>query len=283
VHNFLNAPLDEYFRQQRIQDHQQDQVSKLSNFPLDTLIKTITQLSSLQINDNLPHHIFVILPGEKRSEHIVAFASQYWVDTVATAAQALFEVFKCNHFTRSAAGQLLDSIVCDIFAQGGVWKIHEMEMSQQPGKHNQHWKIWPSSTYVDKYLIVGHPNYPPVLISGRCPPNDVVFQCPTIRTLPPTGTVTLYTGYYTPTSVTEATFDSFYYEADEGQAMVLQFTVSNHHSMKKKGLKWLQDLGVKSVCYVAVTGPQEDFDLPVPNEYSEFLKGKYRLVLEYLT
>ena len=104
--------------------------------------------------------------------------------------------------------------------------------------------IQPSSTYVDKYLIVGRPNYPPVLISGRCPPNDVVFQRVRIRTLPPTGPVTLCTGYYVPTSVSEATFDSFYYEADEEQATVLQLTVSNHHSMKNKGLKRLQDLGV---------------------------------------
>ena len=53
--------------------------------------------------------------------------------------------------------------------------------------------------------------------------------------------------------------------------------------MKDKGLKRLQDLGVKSVRYVAVTMPQKGFDLPVPNKYSEFLKEKYHLVLESLT
>jgi len=68
------------------------------------------------------------------------------------------------------------------------------------------------------------------------------------------------------------------------QATIFQLTVSKRHSMKK-GLKRLKDLGVESVRYVAVTGPQNDFDLPVPNEYSdsEFLKDKYHLVLNSLT
>lgn len=44
--------------------------------------------------------------------------------------------------------------------------------------------------------------------------------------------------------------------------------------MKKKDLDRLKGLGVKSVCYVAIT--PDVFDLPVPLEYSnsEFLKGK---------
>ena len=46
----------------------------------------------------------------------------------------------------------------------------------------------------------------------------------------------------------------------------------------------LKELGVESVCYVAITGPQDVFDLPVPLEYSnsEFLKEKYRLALNSL-
>jgi len=143
--------------------------------------------------------------------------------------------------------------------------------------------IRPSATYADKYLIVGQLNHP-LRISDTYPEDDD-FQPINTHILPPTGEVTLSTGYYLPASATEATFDSFYYEAEMKQATILQLTVSKHHSMKKKGLKRLKSLGVKSVRYVAVTGPQNEFDLPVPNEYSdsEFLKEKYHLVLNSLT
>ena len=88
-----------------------------------------------------------------------------------------------------------------------------------------------------------------------------------------------------PASQTEATFDSFYYDATIKQAKVLQLTVSKHHSMNIKGLEQLKGLGVESICYIAVTGPQKEFDLPVPNEYanSKFLKGVYHLVWDSLT
>ena len=246
------------------------------------VINAASELVSLRIDDEWRHRIFVILPGRTRTKHVIAFASRYCLDTLvanvreANVTDKLFEAFTRNHFTRGAAGQLF---VWDIFARGGVWKIHEMEMLPRPGKHNRQ---PPSSTYVDKYLIVGQPNHP-LLISDTCPPEDVVFQPIKTHILPSADRVTLRTGYYLPASATEATFDSFYYEADEKQATVFQLTVSNHHPMTNKGLKWLQDLGVQSVRYVAVTGSQEDFDLPPPNEYSDFSKEKYHLALESLT
>jgi len=102
-----------------------------------------------------------------------------------------------------------------------------------------------------------------------------------ISTDPP---VALCTGYYLPVSQTEAIFNSFYYDAKKKHAMVLQFTVSQKHSMKEKGLDRLKKLGVKKICYVAVTGPQNVFDLPVPLKYSdsEFLQEKYHLALNSL-
>ena len=103
-----------------------------------------------------------------------------------------------------------------------MWTIHEMEITPQQGPKFQHWKIHPSSAYVEKYLIVGYPGCSPVLISGKCPPKDVDFESIKIYTLPSTGPVTLYTGHYLPASANEATFDSFYYEANRKQATVLQ-------------------------------------------------------------
>ena len=275
-----------------IQTHERHLTQQLSTLSLQNVLKALTAIGSFQIDDDLPHQIFVILPNRDRSEHVIQFASQHWVDIVvaivkkdkiAAAAQELFEVFIRNPFTRGAAGQLLDSVVGDIFARGGAWKIQEMKKSPRLGSKNRHWKIRRSWTHTNKWLIIGYPGQPPVVIS-EYPPKDNVFQQIQTRILPSTSTdsVVLHTGYYLPASQTEATFDSFYYEADIKQATVLQLTVSNQHSMKTKGLKRLEGLGVERVRYVAVTGPLEYFDLPVPNEYeySPFLKEKYHLVLD---
>jgi hypothetical protein len=175
---------DAYSSAGRIESYQKNLMSVLASLSLQNIIKIITDSTSLQINDDLPHHIFVIQPGEIRSEHVVEFASQYWLDIVAgivkkgkvdIAAQALFEVFTRNNFTRGAAGQLLDTIVRDSFAQGGVWKIQQMETSKHKGTQNHRWKILRSSTYTDKYLILGRPDRP-LLISDMCPSKDVALQ-----------------------------------------------------------------------------------------------------------
>jgi len=66
----------------------------------------------------------------------------------------------------------------------------------------------------------------------------------------------------------------------------LQATVSPSHTVKAKDIQWLQEVGVKRACYVAITGPQEGFDLHVPQGYDGiFLKEKYhvQVVLPKLT
>jgi hypothetical protein len=182
--------------------------AQLNALSLEYILKTLTGLASLQIDDDLLHHIFVILPSEDRSRHLVQFASQYWLDFVvstvkrekiAAEAQKLFDVFVGNPFTGGAAGQLLDSVVGDIFARGGVWPIHEMEKSGTKGKRAHYWKIEASKNYDNKYLIIGHPSHPPVLISPD-PPKETTFQHIKIHILPPSTStdspVTLCTGYY---------------------------------------------------------------------------------------
>ena len=283
-----------------IQQYNNRLAEELSNLSVADVIGAASR--GLRIDDTLPHHIFVILPGEDRSKYVIKFASRYFLrefasrydlrtlvanikeEKVVDVANELYQAFSRNPKTRGAACQLLDCVVCDIFARSDVWTIREMEISPWQGAKNRHWKIKPSSTAVDKYLIVGHPDHPPVLISDERPPTDVVLQRIETHRLPPTGRITLRTGYWVPTSVTEATFDTFYYEANEKQATVLQLAVSNKHSMKIEGLKRLRDLGVESVCYVAVvSGPQETFDLSIPHEYSNFLNEKYLLTVNSLT
>lgn len=247
--------------------------------------------AALDINNKLPHHIFIILPGKSRAKRVIRFASLYCLDTLLAsvkkeklvdAADALFQVFHRNADTRGAAGQLMDSIVRNTFTRGGQWTIHEMEKSPRAGIKNQHWKIDPSSTRVDKYLIIGHPNHPLVSISSNPPDENVEYKHFKTFNFPPTNPNTLRTGYYLPTSATQATFDSFYYDANQKKATILQLTVSNMHTVNVKGLEQLQNFGVKSICYIAVTRPQKSFDLPVPQEYSNFVKGMYHLVLDSL-
>ncbi|KAI9573908.1 hypothetical protein HD554DRAFT_2166732 [Boletus coccyginus] len=160
-----------------------------------------------------------------------------------------------------------------------------MEISLGTGKVNQHWKIIPSSPHVEQYLIVGDPTKPIVKICDTHPNDSDAIVYDTFSTFPFNATIkkVTETGYYLPTSATEATFDAFYYDADLKEATVLQATVSSCHTVKVKGLQWLQEVGVESAHYVAITGQQEVFDLPVPMDYDVFLKEKYHLVLSKLT
>ena len=125
-----------------------------------------------------------------------------------------------------------------------------MEVTANKGKVNQHWKIMPSQPYVNQYLIISEPNGPAAKIHDQCPNSGYA----TPHSFPFTATTkqVTETSYYLPTSKTEATFDAFYYDADHKEATVLQATVSPSHTVKAKGLQWLQEVGVKRACYVAI-------------------------------
>jgi len=107
-----------------IPDYDDTLVTRVSNLSAQDVINIALKSVSLEIDNMLPHHIFVILPGRTRSQHVIAFVSRYCLDTlvanvkkekVANVADELFQVFIRNAHTRSAAGQLLDSVVSDIF------------------------------------------------------------------------------------------------------------------------------------------------------------------------
>jgi hypothetical protein len=261
---------------------------KIAGLSVQQIIRMLNKMPSAEVSEDqdLAHHIFVIRPGRTRSTPLIEVATQYLLTKVIeglgtklkVAAQELFDVYRRNDITLAAAGQLLEPVVSGQFAKGGCWTIHQTEKSTVQGSENVHWKIRSSSTYKDKHLTVGLPGNP-FSISDTPPAENATFDPIGINLFPSAGPFDLVTSYYLPISKTEATFDSFYYNANLKQATVLQFTVSKRQSMKVKGLKRLEDLGVKSVCYVAVTGPQKEFDLPVPNEYSEFVKEKYHLAL----
>ena len=271
-----------------ISSYEMELEQSLRQLSIDDIIDIALNVVAFQIDDKLHHHLFVILPTETRSRHSVEFVSQYCLrtllrivknDKLTSAAETLYQLFSGHSSTRGLAGQVLDMAAPDLFPKGGCWKMQEMEMSPVRGTKNQHWKIQPDSTYADKYLIVGYAHQL-VLIANTPPPENTVFCNIATYPFPPTGQGTLRTGYYIPTLKTQATFDAFFYDADKNQAMVLQVTVSPRHSVKEKGIEQLKKWGVQSAHYVAVTGLHDTFDLPVPHEYSPFLKKKYRLVVE---
>ncbi|KAI9461460.1 hypothetical protein HD554DRAFT_2316550 [Boletus coccyginus] len=276
----------------RIQYFEYQLQGAISSLSVDHVTKMVDGLASLHVNADLPHRLFIIHPGETRASLIIKFASQHISEKlvaalerkVSSAAWVLFEVYNRNPPTKALAGQLWDSVVRGVFTQGGVWPIRQMEVSSNKGKVNQHWKIMPSKPYVDQYLIVGDPAKPIVKICDTCPDDAIVHD--TFSSFPFNANIkeVTKTGYYLPTSTTEATFDAFYYDADLKEATVLQATVSPGHTVKAKDLWQLQEVGVQSAHYVAITPPQEVFDLPVPENYDGvFLKEKYHLVLPKLT
>ncbi|KAI9461474.1 hypothetical protein HD554DRAFT_1512167 [Boletus coccyginus] len=276
----------------RIQDFEIQLQGAINSLSVDNVTKMVDDLGSLTMSAEMPHHLFIIHPGETRSSLIIKFTSQHISEKlvaalehkVSSAARVLFEVYNRNPPTKALAGQLWDSVVRGVFTQGGVWPICQMEVSSNKGKVNQHWKIMPSKPYVDQYLIIGDPAKPIVKICDTCPDDAIVHD--TFSSFPFNANIkeVTKTGYYLPTSTTEATFDAFYYDADLKEATVLQATVSPGHTVKAKDLQQLQEVGVQSAHYVAITPPQEVFDLHVPKNYDGvFLKEKYHLVLPKLT
>ena len=259
--------------------------SKILDLSVEEIIQAMNNWHSVMIGDDLPHHIFIIRPGRDRSIPLIQIASHYLACKVFNAlgpkltskAEELFEVFNRNNDMKSPAGVLLNRAVKDRFSPGGYWKIKEMEKSQNRGRINQLWKLKASSTYNDTYLIANHPD---ILISNIPPAKNTTSQRLNVLFFPSNSSVKLVTGYYLPASKTEETFDSFYYDARLKKAIVLQVTTSSSHSMKAGGLKRLKDLGVKKISYVAVTPPMDDFDLPVPHGYTDFVEKVYQLVLE---
>ncbi|KAI9568403.1 hypothetical protein HD554DRAFT_2099941 [Boletus coccyginus] len=246
----------------RIQDFESQLQAAIDTLSVDITTKMVNDLASLSVNAETPHRLFIIHPGETRSSLIIKFASQYISEKlvaaleckVSSAAQVLFEVYNCNPPTKALAGQLWDSVIV------------------------------PSKPYVDQYLVIGDPAKPIVKICDTCPDDGIVYD--SFSSFPFNANIkeVTKTGYYLPTSTAEATFDAFYYDADLKKATVLQATISSGHTVKAKGLQQLQEVGVQSACYVAITPPQEVFDLPVPKDYDGvFLKEKYHLVLPKLT
>lgn len=72
--------------------------------------------------------------------------------------------------------------------------------------------------------------------------------------------------YYRPKAGNQPTFDSFVYQEKGNLAIVFQITVGKTHAVKLEGFLWLQKLGVKKICYVAVTPPGTLPTLPFPND-----------------
>ena len=229
------------------------------------------------------HQIFVLRPGPSRSIPLVQIATDFLTrklflalgPKLSNSAEELSSVFKRNKITKSVAGALLNSVLENQFSKSGYWPIHKLKASRKRGRHNQHFKMDSSST--QEYLIINGLNRPSFSISDTPPAEGVVHAKVQINFFSSTGTIKLVDGYYIPISSNQATSDSFYYDATHRQATILQFTTSD---MEVEGLKQLQELGVHSIRYVAVTGPQQTFDLPVPHDYANFVSEMYLLILE---
>jgi hypothetical protein len=110
-------------------------------------------------------------------------------------------------------------------------------------------------------------------------PGDATFDALPVRNYLRGATIALEDGYYCPCS-SEPTLDSSVYVSATKTAWVLQASVLGRHGVVTKGFEWRKRLGVETFRYICVSCPDEQIDLPFPNQLSGInISNKYALVL----
>jgi hypothetical protein len=165
------------------------------------------------------------------------------------------------------------------FQGGGEWPIVRMEASSRSGSKNTHWKA--PAKPESLYLRLGHEGF--FVVTDHALPDGATPTALPFHAFRRGQNLTLQEGYYVPSERNQETLDAFIYLAALNIAIILQATVSSHHTVKVGGFKWLQDLGVENFYYIAVTPPSYEgdppLDVPFPNGLCGSILDVYCLIL----
>jgi hypothetical protein len=194
------------------------------------------------------------------------------------AAIQLYQLFSKHPKTMASAGYALDDAIHDLLSRGGSWELVQLSKGR-PGPVNTHWKTPHSSTDGFHLFLGGKGEI--VVISSEPKPDTNTSAPQQLKMIPFRNNLqTLEDGYYCPEVSNQDTIDAFIYEATSRRATLFQSTASsNPHSFKGKVVKWLKGLGVQTFLYIAVTPPEINVDIAVPNDFREEICNCYQLTL----
>lgn len=265
---------------------------------LTALKSAISNARDLEYSDAHSHHLILVKPGLKRNfpsisvptDHIFDLLVGHMPDLQDAEKNHLINLFLSNIHTRSVGGYLLKSAVHKKLTYSEKWEIYPA--STVLASTYVHWRSNATDRQAnDPHYLVMHANEPPTIIKSvkkpRGTPSTKVYH--TIA-YPFQSSRALESGiYYRPTSPSEPTFDSFFYDSEARTATVFQITVSCAHSVKPDGFRWLRKLGVQQVRYVAVIPKRGDMDFTVitdlqsdPINYKDFVEELWVMPLETL-
>jgi hypothetical protein len=251
----------------------------------------VFNIVNLNLSNAISHQITLISPGVTRSIHTVTIATPYidgllnqmHDEHVLEASAREFQVFNGFSKGKTSAGYILDHGYHDALCKERTWRVIPLK-SNPPGPQNTHWTLPDPHAIVPQYLHISYENGRVSIDILDAPPpvsNDGAKTLPIFSYLLG-AKLTLKDGYYRPSGGSEPTFDSFIYESATKTATTIQSTVSTKHNVSKKGLEWLQSLGVKKFRYILISAPGDSVDLPFPNKWSNqepFIPEKYSLAL----
>jgi len=249
-------------------------------------------LRGWDLSHGVYHKIFIISPGITRHTFYTFIPTRYLYEVIRDAvighslgAAHLYEMFVRSPKTKASAGYMLDDAIHRSFPKGGQWKILHMK-SNRPGSKFTNWKE-PGTATDPQHLRLGYLGQV-IAIASEPPPNGTMCKQLPFSHFLQGAKIRLVDGYYCPLSRHQETLDAFIYEASCNTATIFQATVSENHSIKDQLITWLQDLGVETFRFIAVTTPNSPLDLPFPNKWNNSSKGpiipeKYLLALEPFT
>ena len=231
----------------------------LDHMEYATLRKIAIDAGAHQMDDDVSHLILRFDPDPERGA-IVSIPSPFILDMIiqrvikgdAEKLRDWFDLFMRSSFSRGTAGWILDSVFHHSLLRKGQWPV--LELKEEKARTQFHWRsVSPAPT--TSYHMIFNSQAQNISITSTISEDQPLIM----PTQPYDVSVTLNLRsdmcYYQPIQRNQATFDGFIWTGhNAGLAVVFQATVSESHTVKKKGFDWLLGLtGVKEVWYVAVT------------------------------
>jgi hypothetical protein len=235
----------------------------LANFSVESLQTMLEDAGSLlrPKEDKVSHRIVLIRPGVQRHEVVVGLVCPNMLALITNRlhgawheiARNLYRLFIRVPQAKSQASVILKAALHRVLPLGGEWPIQRLEKLST--------NAWQTSA-------VAASDQPRLRIGPKPISLQIVFATsPSVSAVGPLETyeyepqehISLEDRYFVPRVSSEATFDSFIYSSTAHTITVFHVAVSESHTVKVAGFKWLQQLrsirrtDAPLIQYIAVT------------------------------
>jgi hypothetical protein len=261
----------------------------LANCSVESLQTMLEDAGSLlrPKEDKTSHRIVLIRPGVQRHEVVVGLVCSNMLALITNRlhgawheiARNLYRLFIRVPQAKSQASVILKAALHRVLPLGGEWPIQRLE--------NVSTNAWQTSEVAASgqlRLRIGPKPITLQIVSATSPSVSTAGSLETYE-YDPREQVSLEDRYFVPRASSEATLDSFIYSSVAHTITVFHVTVSESHTVKVAGLKWLQQLrsirrtDAPLIQYIAVTS-NVPVSLQGQSQSGQILGNKvYRLVL----